>query len=113
MIGISAQPISKAQIEEARKLLGWSKQKMAMESNLSLTTFKRLEAGEGTIAAANQLIATLKARGIELVPGGTRLKAETAKWFRPSTDEKGTPVREAGVLRNVDQPGVRMRKQGK
>jgi transcriptional regulator with XRE-family HTH domain len=112
MIGISAQPISSAQIEEARKLLGWAKQKLAMESGLSLTTLKRLESGDGSIAAANQLIATLKAKGVELVPGGAKLIATTPKWFRPSTDERGTSVREAGVLRNVDRPGARMRKGG-
>ena len=81
MIGISAQPISSAQIEEARKLLGWAKQRLAMrmESNLSLTTLKRLESGEGTIAAANQLIATLKAKGVELVPGGAKLNAAASE----------------------------------
>lgn len=114
MIGISAQPISSAQIEEARKLLGWAKQKLAMESNLSLTTLKRLESGEGTIAAANQLIATLKAKGVELVPGGAKLNAAAPKWFRPSTDETGTSVREGGVLSAErtpgSSPGVRLKK---
>lgn len=88
---------------------------MAMEFELSLQTIKRLESGNDQhTPRAVQLIKTLKAKGIEFGSGGAKLTATTPKWMRPTTDERGALVREAGVeFTNGDGPGVKLRKGGK
>ncbi|MEM9047792.1 MAG: helix-turn-helix transcriptional regulator [Pseudomonadota bacterium] len=71
--------ILRQQITAARGLLGWSRQKLADKSGVSLRTVARFEGGEGDITSAKlaRLEATLHKAGIEFIDGGvlaTQLK---------------------------------------
>lgn len=77
--------ISSAQIRAAKALLRWSGEKLAQESNLSLSTIRRVEASEGVPEAQNMktILAikdALESAGIEFIGSpddrpGVRLKS--------------------------------------
>jgi transcriptional regulator with XRE-family HTH domain len=64
---ISAQQVSGAHIREARKLLGWTQQKLAEMTNLSLLTVKRLEAGNAGKDSVEKTTHLLRSAGMEFV----------------------------------------------
>jgi transcriptional regulator with XRE-family HTH domain len=82
--GMSILKVSVAQIKAARALLGWSQEKLAATSGVSIPTVKRLEAADGAL-------------------GG-----------RPETGEKLRTALENGGIVFLDEngggPGVRLRK---
>ncbi len=63
----SAPKISGAQIKEARKLLGWTQQKLAEMADVSLLTVKRLEAGKAGKGSIEKTSGSLRSAGIEFV----------------------------------------------
>ena len=68
---MSILKVSITQIKAARALLGWSQEKLAAISGVSLPTVKRLEAGEGILsgrpATKQKLQSTLENGGIEFL----------------------------------------------
>jgi transcriptional regulator with XRE-family HTH domain len=98
IISISAQQISGAQIKEARKLLGWTQQKLAEMTDVSLLTVKRLEAGKAGKESINKTARLLRSVGIEFVreDGVTVVKLKrpepaTANWTA-AADAQRKPV---------------------
>jgi transcriptional regulator with XRE-family HTH domain len=57
----------KEQIRAARALLGWSREKLAMESGVPMRTLSRYEEGEGNARTitGDQIQGTLEAAGVE------------------------------------------------
>lgn len=88
-ISISAQRVSGPQIKEARRLLAWTQSKLAGESGLSLPSIKRAEAGNATSEVLALVIATLRAKGVEFIPGGAKLSAPQPTLARSTGVEAG------------------------
>jgi transcriptional regulator with XRE-family HTH domain len=76
-ISIAAQQITGAQIKEARKLLDWTQQRLAENSDVSLLTVKRVEAGKAGKGSIDKTADALRSAGIEFVSadrvGGVKL----------------------------------------
>lgn len=65
--------VTAAQIRGGRGIMGWSRPKFAALAGVSVATVLRFEeGGEGSVLGLNAMINTLKAHGIEFVPGGAR-----------------------------------------
>lgn len=72
--------LSAEQCRGARRLLGWSLNRLSREAGISDTTIREFElanrgAKEGTISV---IARALESAGVELVPGGVRLREETS-----------------------------------
>jgi transcriptional regulator with XRE-family HTH domain len=85
---MSILKVSVAQIKAARALLGWSQEKLASASGISIPTVKRLEAAEGALGGrpetAKKLRTALENAGIEFLDengggAGVRLKKSRLK----------------------------------
>jgi DNA-binding XRE family transcriptional regulator len=77
--------MQRSQLRAARALLAWSREMVAAASGVSLATIKRIEPGGGTLSTTVETLEKLK-----------------------------TALEAAGVeFTNGDQPGVRMRNQGR
>ena len=72
--------ITGAQIEAARQLLGWSRDKLAAEARLSTPTVIKFEAGKSRLLerTVQKIQRPFIAAGVEFVEGepGVRLKAK-------------------------------------
>lgn len=82
IIGDTISIMQKSQLRAARAMLGWSQERLAEASGVSLPTIKRLEPGEGPLSTKvdtmDKLQRALEAAGVEFTNGGqpgVRLKA--------------------------------------
>jgi predicted transcriptional regulator len=78
----STQKISIAQMKAARSLLGWSQEKLAKESKVSIPTIRRLEAEGGSLGGRDttqkKIVMAFHEAGIEFLSGrftGVRMLA--------------------------------------
>lgn len=80
---MSIPKVSIRQVKAARALLGWSQEKLAEASGVSVPTVKRLEADDGEIGGRSQtaekICSALIGAGVEFIPengggAGVRLK---------------------------------------
>jgi predicted transcriptional regulator len=69
---VSIPKVSIRQIKAARALLNWSQDDLAMHSQVSLPTIKRLEASDGDVGGRPEtqeaIVAALQKGGIEFIP---------------------------------------------
>lgn len=69
---MSIPKVSIRQIKAARALLNWSQDELAMHSQVSLPTIKRLEANDGDVGGRPEtqqaIVAALQKGGIEFIP---------------------------------------------
>ncbi|TWB01445.1 helix-turn-helix domain-containing protein [Bradyrhizobium stylosanthis] len=69
---MSIRKVSIRQIKAARALLNWSQDDLAMHSQVSLPTIKRLEANDGDVGGRPEtqeaIVAALQRGGIEFIP---------------------------------------------
>ena len=65
---MSIRKVSIQQVKAARALVGWSQERLAIASGVSVPTIKRLEAVDGPLGGRNatgeRLIAALEAAGV-------------------------------------------------
>lgn len=66
--------MDRSQLRAARALLGWSQERLAETSGVSIPTIKRLEPGEGLVQTRvdtlDKLRRALEAAGVEFTNGG-------------------------------------------
>jgi transcriptional regulator with XRE-family HTH domain len=66
--------MDRSQLRAARALLGWSQERLADASGVSIPTIKRLEPGEGLVQTRvdtlDKLRRALEAAGVEFTNGG-------------------------------------------
>ena len=66
--------MDRSQLRAARALLGWSQERLAEASAVSIPTIKRLEPGEGLVQTRvdtlDKLRRALEAAGVEFTNGG-------------------------------------------
>jgi transcriptional regulator with XRE-family HTH domain len=66
--------MDRSQLRAARALLGWSQERLAEASGVSIPTIKRLEPGEGLVQTRvdtlDKLQRSLEAAGVEFTNGG-------------------------------------------
>ena len=66
--------MDRSQLRAARALLGWSQERLAEASGVSIPTIKRLEPGEGLVQTRvdtlDKLRRALEASGVEFTNGG-------------------------------------------
>ncbi|MCJ2068523.1 helix-turn-helix domain-containing protein [Methylobacterium sp. J-030] len=66
--------MNRSQLRAARALLGWSQERLADASGVSIPTIKRLEPGEGLVQTRvdtlDKLRRALEAAGVEFTNGG-------------------------------------------
>ncbi|MCJ2012693.1 helix-turn-helix domain-containing protein [Methylobacterium sp. J-076] len=66
--------MDRSQLRAARALLGWSQERLAEASGVSIPTIKRLEPGEGLVQTRvdtlDKLRRSLEAAGVEFTNGG-------------------------------------------
>lgn len=65
---MTIRKVSISQVKAARALLGWSQERLAGASSVSLPTIKRLEAAAGDLGGrdetAHQIVTTLEGAGV-------------------------------------------------
>lgn len=68
---MSILKVSIGQVKAARALLGWSQERLAVASGMSLPTIKRLEATSGELGGRTEtvakIVAALEAAGVEFI----------------------------------------------
>jgi transcriptional regulator with XRE-family HTH domain len=68
---MSIPKVSVRQIKAARALLGWSQEQLAISSNVSIPTIKRLESQDGLLGGRNEtgakIVLALEKSGIEFI----------------------------------------------
>jgi predicted transcriptional regulator len=83
---MSIPKVSIRQIKAARALLAWSQEKLALSSNVSIPTIKRLEAQDGLLGGrtdtGRKIVLALEKAGIEFIyenggGAGVRLRKKT------------------------------------
>ena len=75
--------ITRSQIRNARKLLGWSRDRLAPKAGISTTYLRKFENGDGDLLAqeVDSLRVALESAGVEFTNGdvpGVRLRKQTA-----------------------------------